>query len=174
MSPNDRVGPPKSELAFISLGSNLGDSKLNVERAIERLAALSPEPMVVSSLYETTPVDCPPGSPPFINAAAALLPRAEMSAEILLESMRAIEVEFGRAEKVTLNEPRTLDLDLISFRKEIRNTDRLILPHPRAHLRRFVLMPLAEIFPTLILPGQRKSVARLLRELNSDEDVSRL
>ena len=86
----------------------------------------------------------------------------------------ALEKEFGRAAKKILNEPRPLDLDLIAFGNETRNSPELILPHPRAHLRRFVLQPLSEIAPDLILPGQAKTVSQLLAELLDEETVTRL
>lgn len=76
--------------------------------------------------------------------------------------------------KKILNEPRPLDLDLIVFGNEVHNSPELILPHPRAHLRRFVLQPLAEIAPDLILPGQGRSVAELLAELPAGEVIARI
>ena len=85
-----------------------------------------------------------------------------------------IEKEFGRAPKKVLNEARPLDLDLLAFGNEARATPSLTLPHPRAHLRRFVMEPLAEIAPELILPGQKATVADLLRGLTSAEVVRKL
>jgi 2-amino-4-hydroxy-6-hydroxymethyldihydropteridine diphosphokinase len=76
-----------------------------------------------------------------------------------------MEVEFGRRPKQVLNEPRPLDLDLIAFGDQVRATRRLTLPHPRAHQREFVLRPLSEIAPRLVLPGQTKNVRQLLRAL---------
>ncbi|MEI2727156.1 MAG: 2-amino-4-hydroxy-6-hydroxymethyldihydropteridine diphosphokinase [Verrucomicrobiota bacterium] len=73
-----------------------------------------------------------------------------------------------------LNEPRSLDLDLIAFGGEMRNTPELTLPHPRAHLRRFVLQPLAEIAPEVVLPGHAKTVEAWLKELQSNETIVRL
>ena len=86
----------------------------------------------------------------------------------------ALEKELDRSLKKVLNEPRSLDLDLIAFGSEIRNTQELVLPHPRAHLRRFVLQPLSEIAPDLILPGQSKTVVKLLAGLPDKEIVTRL
>lgn len=119
-------------------------------------------------------MDCPPGSPPFLNAVIGLEPDAQESPETLLHRLKSIEAGFGRQPKKRINEPRPLDLDLISFRNEIRNTTELKLPHPRAHSRRFVLAPLAEIAPDLVLPGQKQTVAELLRGLTSGELVRRL
>lgn len=164
----------KNPRAYIALGSNLGDSRQNIERAFDRLAGLSSEPLVRSSLWKSTPLDCPPGSPEFINAAATLTPIEGATAESILTQLQDLEKEFGRTPKKVLNEARPLDLDLIAFGDEVRNSRELILPHPRAHLRKFVLAPLAEIAPTLILPGQKKSVRELLEALRTDEVVEKL
>jgi len=150
---------------YIALGSNLGDSRQNILKAMERLVSLSDQPVLKSSLMETEPVDCPPGSPKFVNAVVGLVPHTGETPESLLRKLRAIEIEFGRKPKTIMNEPRSLDLDLIAFGNETRNTLELVLPHPRAHLRRFVLQPLAEIAPDFVLPGQIKSVAELLKAI---------
>src|SRR5262249_36094590 len=123
---------------------------------------------------QSTPVDCPPGSPLFVNAVVGLAPRARETPESLLEKLQQLEREFGRALKKVSNEPRLLDLDLIAFAGRERATARLTLPHPRAHLRRFVLEPMAEIAPDYFLPGQTKSVAELLAALSSGETVTKL
>lgn len=160
--------------AFISLGSNMGDSENILRRAMDRLAEFSAQPPLRSSLWQTTPVNCPPGSPPFVNAVIGLLTRANETPESLLAKMLQLEKEFGRKPKAILNEPRRLDLDLICFGKEIRTSSGLTLPHPRAVERRFVLEPFAELAPDLILPGQHRSMAQFLTDLNSDERVFRL
>src|SRR5204863_9012320 len=121
-----------------------------------RLQELSDEPLLRSSLWRTAPVDCPPGSPPFVNAVVGLLPRSGETPESLLAKLQSLEKEFGRPAGKILNEPRSLDLDLIAFGSETRATKELALPHPRAHLRRFVLQPLSDIAPQFILPGQSK------------------
>jgi 2-amino-4-hydroxy-6-hydroxymethyldihydropteridine diphosphokinase len=161
-------------IAYIALGSNLGESRRVVLSAIDRLRQLSDQPLTQSSLLETTPVDCPPGSANFVNALVGLVPREGETPESLLAKLRELENEFGRTPKKVLNEPRPLDLDLIAFGREIRSTPELILPHPRAHLRRFVLQPLAEIAPDLVLPGQGRAAAELLRQLTSAEVVRKL
>ena len=161
-------------LAFIALGSNLGDPKQNVVRAMDRLQELSDFPLLRSSLWQSTPVDCPPGSLMFINAVVGLLSGANERPEGLLDTLQSLEQEFGRRPKTVLNEPRPLDLDLISFRQEMRDSERLTLPHPRAHLRRFVLQPLSEIAADLVLPGQVLSVRQLLGTLDSSERLLRL
>ena len=159
---------------FIALGSNLGDSRKIILNAMARLQVFSELPILKSSLWQTTPVDCPPDSPKFVNAVVGLVPRKSETPESLLEKLRDLEKEFGRQTKKLLNEPRPLDLDLIAFGNEIRQSPELTLPHPRAHQRRFVLQPLSEIAPELVLPGQGRTVAQWLAELPLDETMARL
>jgi len=158
----------KNKLVIIALGSNVGDRNRNLLGAIERLHELSDCPLLKSSLWRSSPVDCPPGSPDFLNAVVGLLPRREETPETLLLKLQGLEKEFGRQSKKVLNEPRPMDLDLIAFGQEVRATAELTLPHPRAHERRFVLQPLSEIAPELILPGQSKTVAELLAAFPPD------
>ena len=136
-----------NEYAIIALGSNLGNSHELITAAMGKLATFSAGPILRSTLWETEPVDCPPGSPPFVNAIVALKPRPDETPESLLAKLQALEKEFGRQPKTVHNEARPLDLDLITFRNEIRSSPKLTLPHPRAHARDFVLGPLAEIRP---------------------------
>jgi 2-amino-4-hydroxy-6-hydroxymethyldihydropteridine diphosphokinase len=159
-------------LALVALGSNLGKSAAIIRRAMARLQEFSAGPVLKSSLWQTTPVDCPPNSPKFVNAVVGFSPRKNETPESLLEKLRALEKEFGRAPKTVLNEPRPLDLDLIAFGNKVCNSPELILPHPRAHLRKFVLQPLSEIAPDLVLPGQTKPVSKLLAELPGEETIS--
>jgi len=165
---------PHCALAIVALGSNLGDSRQMIFNAMARLQTFSDEPILKSSLWQTSPVDCPPDSPKFVNAVASLAPRADETPESLLVKLHALEREFGRQAKKALNEPRPLDLDLIAFGNEIRHSPELTLPHPRAHLRRFVLQPLSEIAPDLILPEQGMTVTELLAGLPADEMVTRI
>src|ERR1700743_1766798 len=118
---------------------------------MERLRKLSAQPLAESSLLETSPVDCPSDSPNFVNAVVGLVPRPDETPESLLQKLQALEQEFGRTPKKVVNESRPLDLDLLAFGNEVRSTPQLTLPHPRAHLRRFVLQPLAEIASDLFL-----------------------
>ena len=163
-----------SSLAIVALGSNLGDSREIILDAMTKLQNLSDAPILKSSLWQTSPVDCPPNSPKFLNAIVGFIPQKGETPESLLKKMQDLEKVFGRAPKKILNEPRPLDLDLIAFGSEIRNSPKLILPHPRAHLRKFVLQPLSEIAPDLILPNQTKTVSQLLAEISSDEILTRL
>ena len=150
---------------FVALGSNLGNSREILPNAMARLREFSATPLLQSSLIETAPVDCPPGSPMFLNAVVGLTPRSNETPESLLAKLQALEKEFGRQPRKVLNEARPLDLDLIAFGQETRATPAFTLPHPRAHLRRFVLQPLAEIAPDLILPGETRTIAQLLAAL---------
>ena len=166
--------PVISKIAVVALGSNLGDSTEAIKNAVDRLQFSSSQPLRRSSLWQSTPVDCPPGSSMFVNATVAFEPLPGETPESLLAKLQALEKEFGRRPKEVLNEPRPLDLDLIAFGNEMRSTPQLTLPHPRAHLRRFVLEPLNEIVPDFILPGQRHPIRELLAALRNDEVVTRL
>ncbi|MEY4386108.1 MAG: hypothetical protein RLY20_1391 [Verrucomicrobiota bacterium] len=159
--------------AFIALGSNLGDSGRILEAAFARLQVFSSTPMRRSSLWRSTPVDCPPGSADFLNAVAAITPLSGETPESLLRKLQQLEAEFGRVPKKVLNEPRPLDLDLIAFGREIRASLELTLPHPRARSRRFVLAPLAELAPDLVLPGETQTVHQLLKTASGVCEICR-
>ena len=151
-----------------ALGSNLGDSREVLRKAMNRLQVFSVEPLLRSSIWRTAPVDCPPGSADFLNAVVAWDRQPGQTPERLLETFLSLEHEFGRPPKVVHNEPRTLDLDLIACGAETRNQERLTLPHPRTIQRAFVLYPMAEILPDLVLPGQVRTV-RELRDALGEE-----
>jgi 2-amino-4-hydroxy-6-hydroxymethyldihydropteridine diphosphokinase len=174
MREKSEIRNPKSEMAYVALGSNLGDSQKIVSDAMTRLQNFSDKPVLKSSLWRTSPVDCPPDSPQFVNAVVGFVPRTNETPESLLKKLRALELEFGRQPKSVLNEARRLDLDLIAFGNEVRNSPELILPHPRACRRKFVLQPLSEIASKLILPGQGKTVRHLLKALANDESLTRV
>ncbi|MDR2364323.1 MAG: 2-amino-4-hydroxy-6-hydroxymethyldihydropteridine diphosphokinase [Zoogloeaceae bacterium] len=135
---------PDAVSAYIALGANLGEPRARVKAAIETLDDLPQTRLLrASSLYRTTPVGI--GSQPdFINAAAQVETR--LSPQSLLLALHAQEAAQGRARGVP-NAPRTLDLDLLLYADKIMRTPDLILPHPRLHLRAFVLVPLREIAP---------------------------
>lgn len=158
-------GPIQAVVAF---GSNLGDSVSLIRWAMDRLEAHSITPIRRSSLWTSTPVDCPPGSPTFVNAVAILTPRSGETPESMLLSLQAMEVEAGRRPKVVHNESRPLDLDLIAWTGELRRTPSLTLPHPRAHERRFVLAPLSELDPEFRFSGTDPAVRALLDVLPED------
>lgn len=173
----DPVDPPprlSAVTAYVALGSNLGNPAVNILAAMDELDRLAVAPSQRSSLWRSTPVDCPPGSPGFVNAVVGLAPQPDESPESLLDKLLALERQFGARARAVLNAPRHLDLDLISFGQERRNDDRLVLPHPRARGRRFVLAPLAEIAPDLVLPGETLTIAELLAGLATSEIVERV
>ena len=144
--------------AYVALGANIGDPAATVLAAFAALADL-PQSRVLrtSSLYRTVPLGLR-NQPDFINAAAAL--DTALGAEALLDALLAIETRFGRHRRGR-NGPRTLDLDLLLHNDSQIDQPRLTVPHPRLHLRAFVLCPLAEIAPGLTIPG-RGSVAAWL------------
>src|SRR5258706_13695199 len=103
--------PLREVMAFIALGANLGNSRQTILRAMERLQPFSDQPLIRSSLWKTAPVQCPPDSPPFINAVVSLSPRASETPETLFEKLQEIEKEFGRASGGLRNSPRPLDVE---------------------------------------------------------------
>ena len=161
------------KMVYVALGSNLGESVATLRLAAAKISDWSVDKVVGSSLWETEPLDCQPDSPLFINAVIGLNPKQGITPESLLDQLLELELQLGRERSGLVNEPRKIDLDLIAFGMERRNTESLILPHPRAFERQFVLSPLEEIAPDFILPGQEKSVSGLLKVLPS-EGVLRL
>jgi len=156
-------------IAWIGIGANLGDARANVLDAIERLSRLPGARLVqASSLYRTAPIDS--SGDDYVNAVAAL--DTTLDAHALLQALFAIEQAHGR-ERPYRNAPRTLDLDLLLYGDEIIiDPPTLIVPHPRMHERAFVLAPLAEVAPDLVVPG-RGAVSALLATVG-DQGVSRL
>ena len=137
--------------AFVALGSNLGEPQAMVQAALAALKSLPRSTLVAaSSLYLSAPVGLR-NQPDFINAAAAL--DTQLAADTLLEELFAIEARFGRKREFH-HAPRTLDLDLLLYGDETRCTARLTLPHPRMHERAFVLLPLLELAPDIVIPGR--------------------
>jgi 2-amino-4-hydroxy-6-hydroxymethyldihydropteridine diphosphokinase len=161
-------------MVLIGLGSNRGDSAAILWQAMTRLEAFAAGPLLRSGLWRTSPVDCPPDSGDFINAAVAFAPAAALTPEGLLAGLKALEAEFGRAASPVRNAPRLLDLDLLLFGAERRNLPDFVLPHPRAINRRFVLEPAAEVLPDAEWPDTGMTVRGLRDALCSDEQVQRL
>lgn len=157
----------------VAIGSNLGDRLANLKQAVTELQRLSRLPVRKSSVYESTPVDCPPGSPKFLNAVVELDVDDPITPRGLLGKLQEIERKLGRETKQIHNEARPIDLDLIYWDERRIQTDDLVVPHPRAHRRRFVLQPLSDLSPNLGLPGQTRSIGELLAALDSDETVIR-
>jgi 2-amino-4-hydroxy-6-hydroxymethyldihydropteridine diphosphokinase len=153
----------------IALGSNLGDRSAELDAGIASLRLLAERGEVRESpRIETAPVDCPPGSPPFLNSVAEIeVDTVYLPPLNLLACLQEFEMERGRSPLHDVNAPRALDLDIIYYSVERFDQMGLIIPHPRAHLRRFVLEPLSHLRPDLVLPGQTKTVRELLTELRN-------
>jgi 2-amino-4-hydroxy-6-hydroxymethyldihydropteridine diphosphokinase len=151
----------------LALGSNQGDRQAELDAGISFLRSLAFRGQVCASArFETEPVDCPPGSPPFLNAVAEIeLDPEVVSPPDLLKRLQAFEWERGRPSVRDLNAPRPLDIDILYYGNLELNEAGLTIPHPRAIQRHFVLEPLAQIRPDLILPGQKRTVRELLRQL---------
>jgi 2-amino-4-hydroxy-6-hydroxymethyldihydropteridine diphosphokinase len=157
----------------VALGSNLGDRLENLRAArqgIGDLAEVQP-PILSSAIYETEAVDCEAGASKFLNAVLEF--DYEGDPIHLLEQLLRIEKSLGRKRDHPKNVSRTIDIDLLYCGDRQIDNEHLRLPHPRMHLRRFVLQPLADIRPDLVLPGQRKTAADLLVELKGSSDVGR-
>ena len=157
----------------VALGSNIGDRLQNLRAARKRILALpNVEPPVLSSaIYETKPVDCEPGAGNFLNATMEF--DYEGDPRRLLQQMIQIEESLGRKRDHLKNASRTIDIDLLYCGDRRINGERLQLPHPRLHLRAFVLRPLADIRPDLLLPGQKKAIWELLAEVEKCGEVTR-
>jgi len=135
--------------AYVALGSNLSEPVSQVKKAFVALENLPTTKVIkLSSLYQTAPVDYN-HQPDFINAVAEI--KTKLSPKALMENLLSIEQAFGR-ERPFANAPRILDLDLLCYEDIVQQTDLLTLPHPRMHLRGFVLLPLAEIAPNFVIP----------------------
>ncbi|HJV50337.1 MAG TPA: 2-amino-4-hydroxy-6-hydroxymethyldihydropteridine diphosphokinase [Noviherbaspirillum sp.] len=134
----------------IGIGSNLGDARANVERAIARLGQLDGTRLTAqSSLFRTAPIDA--GGDDYINAVARI--DTQLTPQHLLQELQAIELDFGR-ERPYRNAPRTLDLDILLYGAQVISTSSLQVPHPRMTQRAFVLIPLLQLDPFLVIPGQ--------------------
>jgi len=156
----------------IALGSNLGDRLANLTTgrdAILRLPGIS-TPVLRSRVYETEPVGSGPDAGPFLNAVIEVGYSADPF--VLLAALRGIESTLGRPTRYPRNAPRTLDLDILYASDLVMSDDTLILPHPRLHLRRFVLTPLNDIRPDLRIPGQSQTIAELLAHLDDPSAVT--
>lgn len=159
----------------IALGSNLGDRQAFLQHGLQELIS---HPKVqlhaVAPLFESDPVDCPEGSQPFFNSVVEIETALEPLA--LLDLLQSIQEQAGREKVHGHNTPRTLDLDILYADQRTHQDERLELPHPRMHLRRFVLEPLHAIAPQRDIAfssGASKSVAQLWKELNSAEQPLR-
>jgi len=145
-------------LAYVALGANLADPAAQIRAALEALTHLPQSRLLqASSLYRTAPVGIH-DQPDFINAVARF--ETTLTPEAFLDALFVIEEQFGRRRDFH-HAPRTLDLDLLLYDEQTINTPRLTLPHPRMHLRAFVLAPLVEISSECSIPGRGSAAAWL-------------
>ena len=164
---------PVESVAYVAIGSNLGDRELNLLMAVAELGKIAGcKVTALSNFYETTPVGMPAGTPSFYNAVARL--NVTIDPAVLLAELQRIERErFGR--RVSAQpESRKMDLDILFYDQLVLEDENLTVPHPRLSQRRFVLTPLAEIAPQLRHPVSGLTVTELLNALESEETVKRL
>lgn len=145
---------------YLSLGSNVGERAKNLRAAIEELPHAGVAVIKLSSFYETEPVDLRE-QPWFLNCAAEV--ETHFDAIKLLRALREIETKMG-SKKLVAKGPRLIDLDILLYGQEMIETPELQIPHPRLHLRRFVLVPLVEIAPDVIHPALKLTVRQLLEQ----------
>lgn len=150
-------------VAYVALGSNLDHPRAQIQRGFDAMAALPRTTLAARSPSFRTPPWGVIDQPDFVNAAARL--ETLLSPRELLHALRTIEVEAGRVREQR-NGPRTLDLDLLLYGDRLIDEPGLVVPHPRLHERAFVLLPLAELAPDLVVPG-RGRVADLLAHVNA-------
>jgi len=155
--------------AYVGMGSNLGDRAGNLLLGVRGIMSASLRVERLSSVYETEPVGVEEAQPAYLNMVAEL--RAPLpSPEELLARLLKIEYALGRRRARALA-ARTLDLDLLLYGDERRDTEFLRLPHPRLHLRRFALVPLAELTPDARHPTLERTFAELLAAVEDDSEV---
>lgn len=176
MNPEDHLPDPVTRSssplnlrrAGIALGSNLGSRLRHLQEARDLLRKLSADDSIrQASIYQTEPVACPPNSPDFFNTVVEF--DYAGTAHELLDATQAIEFHLGRISSPERNSPRVIDVDILYLGDERIDGEILDLPHPRLTSRRFVLQPLAEIRPDLVLPGDQVSIAEHLLHLDSAE-----
>ncbi len=152
----------------IALGSNLGDRLAHLRSGLAAVLASAEgaQLLAAGAVYETEPVGCPPGSLSFYNSVVEI--GCPLAPHAFYSVLQVVEKRLGRPDERERNAPRPLDLDILYAGNLRLDDDMLTVPHPRLHLRRFVLQPLADIRPARVLPGQTKSVAGLLADLEDD------
>ena len=156
--------------AYVALGANLGQALQALKEVVDRINNEDEIAVIkTSSFYKTVPIDST--GPDYINAVIEI--QTELSDEQLLERLLEIEKDFGRVRPAGIhNAPRTMDLDLLLFEDEVQQSEFLTLPHPRMHERAFVLVPLCEISPEIVIPG--KGLAKDYLKSVAEQGIERL
>lgn len=157
--------------AYVGLGSNLGDRAGNLLLGVRGLMEASFQVTKLSAIYETEPVGLDYDAPSFLNMVAEIKATGITPTQMLARMLR-IEYLLGRTDK-SQKKPRTIDLDLLFYEQQHLDTPFLTVPHPRTHLRRFVLVPMNEICPTFNHPLLHKDIGHLLAECPDDAHVAR-
>ena len=155
--------------AYVSLGSNLGDRAGNLLLGIRGILSAGHEVTRLSQIYETEPMETFP-QPNFLNMVAELKVASGLEPGELLEQLLEIEQLLGRT-RDSIKGPRTIDLDLLLYGNQVIDNQRLTLPHPQLHRRRFVIVPLAELCPSLEHPVIHRTIAELLEETSDRSEV---
>ena len=155
--------------AYVSLGSNLGDRAANLLLGIRGMMEAGLPIRRLSHIYESEPVETF-SQPDFLNMVAELSLEDLPSPEQVMARLLRVEYALGRRRDIDKG-PRVIDLDLLLVGNRTNNTELLILPHPRLHLRRFVLQPLVELAPDLVHPTIGETIATLLEGLQDQSDV---
>ncbi|GJM24768.1 MAG: 2-amino-4-hydroxy-6-hydroxymethyldihydropteridine diphosphokinase [Phycisphaerae bacterium] len=157
--------------AYLGLGTNLGDRKENLKAAVRLLTDCDEVELCgAASIYETSPVGGPPGQSDYLNTVIAVDSRLDV--RTLLNHILSVERSMGRVRN-EVNGPRNIDIDLLLSGGDVIDTPSLSVPHPRMHVRRFVLEPLAELAPDLRHPLIDKTIQELLYELPKEEEFVR-
>ena len=160
---------PSTITAYVSFGSNLGDRAGNLLLGIRGIIDAGHEVTRLSQIYETEPVETF-AQPIFLNMVAELRVEALLQPEQLLEQLLGVEQLMGRT-RDSFKGPRTIDLDLLLYGEHLVDNQRLTLPHPQFHRRRFVLVPLSELCPNLEHPVIHRTIAELLQETTDRSEV---
>ena len=156
-------------LAYIGFGSNIGDRLAHIQNAIHVLSKTEGITLQkISSVYKTAPVGYE-AQAEFLNGVAAI--QTSLSPLSLLHTLKDIETEVGRQHRIRWG-PREIDLDILIYGDLCLQTEKLVIPHPEMHLRRFVLVPLAEIAPDVVHPVFQETVQTLLERLEDNKSVS--
>ena len=157
--------------AYVGLGSNLGDRAGYLLLAVRAMLDAGLDVIRLSSIYETEPVEYE-NQPAFLNMVAELRGSMLPSPEQMLARLLRIEYSLGRTRDIHMG-PRTIDLDLLIFKEQQLESEFLTVPHPRIALRRFVLVPLNELVPSLVHPVLRKPISELLAQTKDRSTVVR-